>query len=108
MEGRYYPVSNRNNVFIKLGAMPIRMPGFEGDRSLPPGQQKSPPHGAPGWRPASKPLALLDLCMSRIFQYRNVGVVIRSAGTHLSESQRAHQPVRKLICLLARQPERIG
>ena len=40
-------VSNRNNVFIKLGAMPIRMPGFEGDRSLPPGSAEV----AAAWRP---------------------------------------------------------
>ena len=40
-------VSDRNNVFIKLGAMPIRMPGFEGDRSLPPGSAEV----AAAWRP---------------------------------------------------------
>jgi predicted TIM-barrel fold metal-dependent hydrolase len=40
-------VSNHNNVFIKLGAMPIRMPGFEGDRSLPPGSAEV----AAAWRP---------------------------------------------------------
>lgn len=40
-------VSNHNNVFIKLGAMPIRMPSFEGDRSLPPGSAEV----AAAWRP---------------------------------------------------------
>ena len=30
-------LSKRENVLIKLGAMPIRMPDFSGDRSLPPG-----------------------------------------------------------------------
>jgi predicted TIM-barrel fold metal-dependent hydrolase len=30
-------VAKRQNVFVKLGALPIRMPGYSGDRSLPPG-----------------------------------------------------------------------
>ena len=30
-------VAQRPNVFIKLGALPIRMPDYAGDRSLPPG-----------------------------------------------------------------------
>ena len=30
-------LSKRENVLIKLGALPIRMPDFSGDRSLPPG-----------------------------------------------------------------------
>ena len=30
-------VARRPNVFIKLGALPIRMPDYPGDRSLPPG-----------------------------------------------------------------------
>ena len=110
MEGRYYPASaGANNVFVSNSAhcrFACQASGVTAVCHLD--QKKSPPHGALGWRPASKPLALLDLCMSQIFRYRNVGVVTRSAGTHLSESQPAHQPVRKLICLLARQPERIG
>ena len=40
-------VGERQNVFIKLGALPIRMPGFEGDRSLPPGSEEV----AAAWRP---------------------------------------------------------
>jgi predicted TIM-barrel fold metal-dependent hydrolase len=40
-------VSRRQNVFIKLGALPIRMPGFTGDRSLPPGSEEV----AEAWRP---------------------------------------------------------
>jgi len=40
-------VAQRQNVFIKLGALPIRMPGFEGDRSLPPGGEEV----ARAWRP---------------------------------------------------------
>ncbi len=30
-------VAERENVFVKLGALPIRMPDYEGDRSQPPG-----------------------------------------------------------------------
>ncbi len=30
-------VAKRQNVFVKLGALPIRMPDYAGDRSLPPG-----------------------------------------------------------------------
>jgi predicted TIM-barrel fold metal-dependent hydrolase len=30
-------LAQRQNVFIKLGALPIRMPDYTGDRSLPPG-----------------------------------------------------------------------
>ena len=41
------PVSERHNVFVKLGAMPIRMPGYEGDRTLPPSSQEV----AQAWRP---------------------------------------------------------
>ena len=40
-------VSERHNVFVKLGAMPIRMPSFEGDRTLPPGSAEV----AAAWRP---------------------------------------------------------
>ncbi|MDP6813182.1 MAG: amidohydrolase family protein [Alphaproteobacteria bacterium] len=40
-------VAERRNVFVKLGALPIRMPGFEGDRSLPPGSEEV----AAAWRP---------------------------------------------------------
>lgn len=40
-------VGERENVFVKLGALPIRMPDFEGDRSLPPGSEEV----AAAWRP---------------------------------------------------------
>jgi len=40
-------VSERLNVFVKLGALPIRMPGYTGDRSLPPGSEEV----AAAWRP---------------------------------------------------------
>ncbi len=40
-------VAERQNVYVKLGALPIRMPGFEGDRSLPPGSEEV----AAAWRP---------------------------------------------------------
>ena len=40
-------VGERDNVFVKLGALPIRMPSFDGDRSLPPGSQEV----AAAWRP---------------------------------------------------------
>jgi predicted TIM-barrel fold metal-dependent hydrolase len=40
-------VGKRENVFIKLGALPIRMPSFEGDRSLPPDSEEV----ANAWRP---------------------------------------------------------
>jgi L-fuconolactonase len=40
-------VAERENVFVKLGALPIRMPGFDGDRSLPPGSEEV----AAAWRP---------------------------------------------------------
>ena len=34
---RILRVGERENVFVKLGALPIRMPDFEGDRDVPPG-----------------------------------------------------------------------
>jgi predicted TIM-barrel fold metal-dependent hydrolase len=40
-------VSERKNVFVKLGALPIRMPDFRGDRSRPPGSEEV----AAAWRP---------------------------------------------------------
>ncbi len=40
-------IGERENVYVKLGALPIRMPGFEGDRSLPPGSEEV----ADAWRP---------------------------------------------------------
>ena len=40
-------VSKRDNVFVKLGALPIRMPSYDGDRSLPPGSEEV----ASAWRP---------------------------------------------------------
>jgi predicted TIM-barrel fold metal-dependent hydrolase len=45
--GRIRRVAERQNVYVKLGALPIRMPGFEGDRSLPPGADEV----AAAWRP---------------------------------------------------------
>mgnify|MGYP002725675523 CR=1 FL=1 len=44
---RILGVGERQNVYVKLGALPIRMPGFEGDRSLPPGSEEV----AAAWRP---------------------------------------------------------
>jgi len=44
---RIQRVAERQNVTVKLGALPIRMPGFEGDRSLPPGSEEV----AEAWRP---------------------------------------------------------
>jgi predicted TIM-barrel fold metal-dependent hydrolase len=40
-------VGARENVFVKLGAMPIRMPDFDGDRTLPPGSEEV----AVAWQP---------------------------------------------------------
>ncbi len=40
-------IGERDNVYVKLGALPIRMPGYEGDRSLPPGSEEV----AAAWRP---------------------------------------------------------
>ena len=40
-------VGARENVYVKLGALPIRMPDFAGDRSLPPGSEEV----AAAWRP---------------------------------------------------------
>ena len=39
--------SEQQNVFVKLGAMPIRMPSYAGDRTLPPGSEEV----AAAWRP---------------------------------------------------------
>ena len=39
--------SERRNVFVKLGAMPIRMPSYVGDRTLPPGSEEV----SAAWRP---------------------------------------------------------
>ncbi len=44
---RIREVGKRENVTVKLGALPIRMPGFEGDRSRPPGSEEV----AAAWRP---------------------------------------------------------
>ena len=40
-------VGERENVYVKLGALPIRMPSYEGDRTLPPGSEEV----AAAWRP---------------------------------------------------------
>lgn len=40
-------LGKRDNVFVKLGALPIRMPSYEGDRSLPPSSQEV----AAAWQP---------------------------------------------------------
>jgi L-fuconolactonase len=42
-----FRLSKRENVFVKLGALPIRMPSYEGDRSLPPSSQEV----AAAWQP---------------------------------------------------------
>lgn len=40
-------VGERENVYVKLGALPIRMPDFDGDREMPPGSEEV----AAAWRP---------------------------------------------------------
>ena len=40
-------LGKRDNVFVKLGALPIRMPSYDGDRSLPPSSQEV----AAAWQP---------------------------------------------------------
>ncbi|MFT6582951.1 MAG: putative TIM-barrel fold metal-dependent hydrolase [Alphaproteobacteria bacterium] len=40
-------VGERENVYVKLGALPVRMPGYDGDRSLPPGSEEV----ATAWKP---------------------------------------------------------
>lgn len=40
-------LSQCENIYVKLGAMPIRMPGYDGDRTLPPGSEEV----AQTWRP---------------------------------------------------------
>ena len=40
-------LSKRENVLVKLGALPIRMPSYEGDRTMPPGSEEV----AAAWRP---------------------------------------------------------
>ena len=40
-------MSERANVYVKLGALPIRMPSYDGDRSLPPSSGEV----AAAWRP---------------------------------------------------------
>lgn len=44
---RILRLGRRENVYVKLGALPIRMPDFDGDRSLPPGSEEV----AAAWRP---------------------------------------------------------
>ena len=44
---RILRVGERENVYVKLGALPIRMPDFEGDRSMPPSSEEV----ATAWRP---------------------------------------------------------
>ena len=77
--------SERQNVFVKLGAMPIRMPSYEGDRTLPPGSGKSLQRGVCGWKPALKPLVPNALaCTSRTFRCKSAGAVIKCAGMRLN------------------------
>lgn len=40
-------LGERENIYVKLGALPIRMPSFAGDRTLPPGSEEV----AAAWRP---------------------------------------------------------
>ena len=77
-------VSERHNVFVKLGAMPIRMPSFEGDRTRRRGLQRLPRLGVRGWRLVSTRLVLSGRCTSQIFRCKNAGAVIRCAGTRLN------------------------
>ncbi len=44
---RIIRLGERPNIYIKLGALPIRMPGFEGDRGLPPSSEEV----AAAWKP---------------------------------------------------------
>ena len=44
-------VSERDNVYVKLGAMPIRMPSYDGDRTLPSGSEEV----AAAWRQWMEP-----------------------------------------------------
>ena len=87
--------SERQNVFVKLGAMPIRMPSYAGDRTLPPGSEgKCRQRGVRGWKPALKLLVSNAQCMSRTFPYKNAGAVIKCAGMRLNVFLLVH-PSRK-------------
>ena len=46
-QARIGRLGERENVFVKLGALPIRMPGYQGDRTLPPSSQEV----AAAWQP---------------------------------------------------------
>ena len=53
-------IAERQNIAVKLGALPIRMPGFEGDRTLAPGSQEV----AAAWRP------WIESCIESFGPYR--------------------------------------
>ena len=88
-------VSERHNVFVKLGAMPIRMPSYDGDRTLPPGSREV----AAAWRP------WMETCIEAFgpersmyesnFPVQNAGAAIRCAGTHSNVSLQAPRHLEK-------------
>ena len=55
-------VAKRENVFVKLGALPIRMPNFDGDRKLPPGSKEV----AAAWKP------WMHVCIEAFGPYRSM------------------------------------
>ena len=94
-------VSERGNVYVKLGALPIRMPSYEGDRTLPPSSEEV----ADAWRPWMETCieafgAERSMYESNFPVQKRVGVATRYVGMRLSAFLPARRRQRKtsLFC----------
>jgi len=97
-------LAERANVSVKLGALPIRMPGFEGDRGLPPNSEEV----AAAWRPwieiCIEAFGPPGRCSNPTFRYRNAGAATRSAGTPSSAWPGTPRVPKNTICSPAPRP----
>ncbi len=92
-------LARRDNVYVKLGALPAKFGGENKVRSLPPSSDDVAAHGDRGSSRASNTSARTAACSNRTFRYTKTGCRIRCCGTRSNASLRTHRPRKKQTCL---------
>ena len=101
-------VAVHGNVFVKLGALPIRRPGDGIDRSLPPTSDEVARLGSPGRTSASRRSGRRVRCSNRTFRCRSSGPATRSRGTRSNGSRPAAARTKSISCSRAQPDGPIG
>ncbi len=102
-------VARHPNVYVKLGALPIRLPGHGGGgRDTPPGSEEVAEACGPGSRPASSGSDRTARCSRAISRCRSAGAATRWSGTRSSASLPPRPPTRRPRCSPARRGAHTG